>query len=458
MATQLTEKTLGGSLQNIDKLESTTGWVKFNREMRDYLTMNGFGDLFGRNKAMPERGSLTVTAYDAKKENWFDKQERACAAVRSRLGYNAREEVKGATVLENLFTGLQKRFRPTGSAVFQHLDRRYHELSLDGCSGISDFAEKLREARTELLELDSTCTIGEPHFVNKFLTGLGSNFDVFLTSFYQTHSLIPERHGENEITVKAVTFEEAVMAAEKEEQSLKIRDEKVAYLANGGRGGSGNGDAKEVPWCTHCRKAFHTRESCFALHPNLKKAHEEKRSERKQKRNSQKRNHDKKKEEVGGTSQDDAGDLESSPNAALAWQLPDDMQRVGFMAAQESAGPLKDVYVADTGCSQHSICRKEDFISLQPYTGKPLSGIGNTKLTPQGVGTAQLICNIGGKPVFMLLSNALFCPDMGVNLISITQLLRVGANVSFEPERAQITHGHKTFTATQRAGLFLLDL
>lgn len=167
MATQLTEKTLGGSLQNIDKLESTTGWVIFNREIRDYLTMNSFGDLFGRNKALPERGSLAITAYDTKKENWFDKQERACAAVRSRLGYNAREEVKGTTVLEKLFAGLQKRFRPTGSAVFQQLDCCYHELSLGGYSGVSDFAEKLREARTELLELDSTCTIGEPYFVNK---------------------------------------------------------------------------------------------------------------------------------------------------------------------------------------------------------------------------------------------------------------------------------------------------
>ena len=94
-------------------------------------------------------------------------------------------------------------------------------MSLDECKGVSDFAEKLREARTELLELDATCEIGEPQFVNKFLTGLGSNFDVFLTSFYQTHSLIPKRDEKIEVVEKAATFEEAVMAAEKEEQSQK---------------------------------------------------------------------------------------------------------------------------------------------------------------------------------------------------------------------------------------------
>jgi len=174
MASQLTEKTLGGSLQNIAKLESTVGWIKFNREMRDYLTMNGFEDLLGRNKDMPNKGTLTEETYETKKDTWLDKQERACAVVRSRLGYNARK----------VFAKLQKRFRPTGSAVFQQIDRRYHELSFDECKGVSDFAEKLREARTELLELDATCEIGEPQFVNKFLTGLGSNFDVLLSDSF----------------------------------------------------------------------------------------------------------------------------------------------------------------------------------------------------------------------------------------------------------------------------------
>jgi hypothetical protein len=253
MVSQLTEKPLGGSLQNIAKLESSAGWTKFNREIRDFLTMNGFGDLLGRNKAMPEeQGTHRSNTFEQKKEAWLDKQERACAAARSRLGYNAREEVKDKAVLDQLLLGLEKRFRPTGSAIFQQLDRRYHDLMLAECRGVSDFAEQLQEARNELLELDETCLIGEPHFVNKFLSGLGPSFDIFLTSFYQTHSLIPERDDKKEIATKAVTFETAVMAAEKEEQSQKVREEKLAYLAKGG----GSGDAKEVPWCSHCDKAF----------------------------------------------------------------------------------------------------------------------------------------------------------------------------------------------------------
>ncbi|KAH7394706.1 hypothetical protein BKA66DRAFT_381829, partial [Pyrenochaeta sp. MPI-SDFR-AT-0127] len=63
-----------------------------------------------------------------------------------------------------------------------------------------------------------TCKISEPHFVNRFLTGLGDNYNVFLASFYQNNRLIPERDAQNVITKDAVTFDEAVIAAEKAEQ------------------------------------------------------------------------------------------------------------------------------------------------------------------------------------------------------------------------------------------------
>ncbi len=107
MAGQQTDRTLGGSLQNIAKLESSIGWTRFNREIRDFLTMNGFGDLFGRNKDAPEQGTLTEETYATKQDSWLDKQERAVAIVHSRCGYNARGKINGKTVLNDVFLALQ---------------------------------------------------------------------------------------------------------------------------------------------------------------------------------------------------------------------------------------------------------------------------------------------------------------------------------------------------------------
>lgn len=241
--------------------------------MKDYLTMTGFGDLLTRNALLPDKGTLTDEAWDLKKEIWTTKQERACAVIRNRLGYNARESIKSLTTVATILTKIESRFRPTGSAVFISLDREYHELTLSHCTGVMDYAERLRKAKNELLELDASCKIGEPHFVHKFLSGLGSGFEIFLATFSQTHSLIPTAAGDGNAAITAVTFDEAVMAAEKEEQRMKQAEApKTAYIgAKVGTKTNPDQVTLNVPYCTHCRKNYHTAADCWELHSELKK-------------------------------------------------------------------------------------------------------------------------------------------------------------------------------------------
>lgn len=114
---------------------------------------------------------------------------------------------------------------------------------------------------------------------------------------------------------------------------------------------------------------------------------------------------------------------------------------------------LRNVWALDTGCSQHITHRKKDFVAMQSYTGGPISGIGGTQLVLEGQGTVELAC------VIMLLSNALYCPTAGVNLISASQLLpKRGVDIAFFHDHAKIRTSGRTFTAAQRNGLYLLDM
>lgn len=79
--------------------------------------MTGFGDLLVRNAVLPTEGNLSNEAWEAKKETWTAKQERAFAVIKNRLGYNARESVKTITTVETILSKVELRFRPTGSAV-----------------------------------------------------------------------------------------------------------------------------------------------------------------------------------------------------------------------------------------------------------------------------------------------------------------------------------------------------
>jgi hypothetical protein len=77
-------------------------------------------------------------------------------------------------------------------------------------------------------------------------------------------------------------------------------------------------------------------------------------------------------------------------------------------------------FVVDLGCSQHASCKRENFVSLQPYNGKALSRIGGKKLMPKSIGTAKVEYNVDEKRIIMLLNNTLFCLELGCNLVSVS--------------------------------------
>lgn len=98
------------SLFTLPILESSSQWVKWSRGIKDYLTMTGFGDLLARNASFPKQGTLSAETWEAKKESWTAKQERACAVIRNRLGYNARKSVKLFSTVATILSKIEFRF------------------------------------------------------------------------------------------------------------------------------------------------------------------------------------------------------------------------------------------------------------------------------------------------------------------------------------------------------------
>jgi hypothetical protein len=167
----------------------------------------------------------------------------------------------GILTAQGMMSHLESRYRPVGSAIFQELDRRYQELTLESCDSVMEYANKLRQLRAELLEMDDTCQIGEPHFVNKFLCGLGPDYEVFLTAFNQNHNILPIRDPNNRSVVikEAVTFETAIVAASQEEERQRGVTARTAHRAMVAQG---------TPCCGHCGRKGHDKLTCWKLHPN----------------------------------------------------------------------------------------------------------------------------------------------------------------------------------------------
>ena len=172
------------------------------------------------------------------------------------------------------------------------------------------------------------------------------------------------------------------------------------------------------------------------LHPELKKANDKK-SRAIQSNGKRKR-------------------FRSSPSDA-----EDDTDNFGGMSVNlMAARPLSDLgnlWALDTGCTKQVTHRRENFVTFKPYTGGPIAGIGRTQIQPAGQITVKLACNIRGCRVIMLLSDTLYCSTIGVNLISVSQLLpKRSVNVTFHRDHAKIYAPDRTFIAAQHGGLYLL--
>ena len=77
-----------------------------------------------------------------------------------------------------------------------------------------------------------------------------------------------------------------------------------------------------------------------------------------------------------------------------------------------------NVWLLDSGASNHTCCLKDMFSSLRPYESVIMVGDGR-ELEVKGIGEIELETITNGKSIKIKIADTLYVPDMRVNLISI---------------------------------------
>ena len=289
---------------------------------------------------------------------------------------------------------------------------------------------------------------------NRAITGLGAEYDTFLTAFYQHHRLIPERDADGTVIKEGVRFNDAVMAAEGEEAQQKIRGEMKAATAFLARTAP-----QQRKGCTKCGNPWHTVDVCWELYPPIKAEHDARKAAERASGGGKKR---KRARRDDAKKEDPKADVQA---VALNWEpnLDDDVYLVSIAALsiQDTGRFLENNWIADTGCSHHTSCRRDFFLehTLKPINHAGTYGYGGASQKPIMIGTAVIPCEVDGKRKNLLLSNTHLNPTGGCNLISTAQLRRKGAQLQFHPDGSlKITTPRATFTADERENLLILRL
>jgi len=98
------------------------------------------------------------------------------------------------------------------------------------------------------------------------------------------------------------------------------------------------------------------------------------------------------------------------------------------------------------------------FTSDELDRGSGISGIGATILRPAGEGEIELKLYIQGRQHILSLTKALYCPDLQCNLVSGSQLVNGGCEISLSRKGCRVLgpDGCTAAIAFREAGLFLL--
>ncbi|OBS17106.1 hypothetical protein FPOA_12383 [Fusarium poae] len=444
MSLKTIEQVIG--LDSVSLLEGPGDWSKWKRAIRIKLGCAGYGDLF-----MPTTSTQTP-------DN-MSRQTQATYMILSRCGYNAQEVAEGKSTVAEMMETLRLQFEPKGSVEFTDLARKWRETSLNQFDNVSAFGQEIRDIAAGFARLSSECKLSEPHIVDKFLTSLGPTYDTFLTVFYQNHDIVSSYIGDS-ISKKGVTLNDALRLAEQEERRQKQQDDnkatQTALLAR--RGNFRHNTRPRIP-CKICNRTGHKEEDCWIRHPEKRREWERKYPERAEATSRARKQQWRNNSNTSPTRQ-------NSPEGEAAMAATQFLNTAFISVLDNFAGTaqsrdnaiqyLSKVHILDSGATSHMMCKSENFDKLS-NVDESVTGLGGAKTTTKGRGTYRLWAkNESGRAI--TLSNSLLVPDGHVNLVSVSQLSKNGAQVVFNDKKATVTRDNKTvFTATMRYNMYIVD-
>jgi len=156
--------------------------------------------------------------------------------------------------------------------------------------------------------------------------------------------------------------------------------------------------------CNYCNKKGHIESKCFEKYPNLKR------------------------DKVVNTS---SNNLEDKEEQILASSTKSINSNIDF--------------ILDSGATIHTCYIKDLFIDLKPSTTSIKWGNTNKSIKAQGIGDISLVFNSTNQKV--KITNVLFVPDLGVNLLSLSLITSKNYSLSFNKDNCFIKTPSKALLA-----------
>ena len=129
---------------------------------------------------------------------------------------------------------------------------------------------------------------------------------------------------------------------------------------------------------------------------------------------------------------------------------------VAYTAWRKEAHVRADVWLVDSGSTQHITSERSQFVSYKKLArAEKIEGLGGEALEAVGIGRVVLECETPSGRSVVTLNEVRHVPGAKVNLFAMGRATDAGARVSFENGKAQFEmHGVVNMEAVKRDGLW----
>ena len=409
------------TLEKIAKLQDQEGFLRWKRTMRDHLK------IFGLWVYIVEKHERLVEG-DAGLDEWIKSHDLTCTALRICVEGNAYSDIENISNAKTAWTTLETNFQPRGSGYLNDTFRKLDNLTLSSCKGSSDYVSKFRMIVNEIQSFSTKMKLDENWLIYQFHTNLGSEHSGYFERYSQEHDPFDE-NGNTKHTLSSAMqhFQNTIRNPSSHEKSVismaaimpnaafvsPNQPANQTMVQPGAQAGTSKARVitlqKTVKYCTYCKRDYHTEDECHDKYPHLKEAKiAAAKPGTKRRRN-------------GKPVKDEQAD--NNPGEGSYFIQPE----LGSFMAIPANPLLSKLWIWDTGTSRHSTCDRKLFLNFRPLVNPfPIQGLGGA-ITPQGIGDIRLECkDQTGATTSLLLRDAHFMPNSGVNLISQGQLQKEG--------------------------------
>lgn len=357
-------------------------------------------------------------------EAWRKKDKKAKALIGLSVSDQILEHIRHVDSAAGMWTAIKNIFERHTLLNKLSARRKFYTATKSEEETVLQFSNRIRQLASTLKSMN--VTIEDNEMAMALLNGLPDPFDPLISALDAIGN-----EGDD------LEFDHVKSRVMQEEQRIGMRvaqasakSETNALMSKCQHSGcvQCNLAQNNRPSCDHCGKLGHTVDKCWKKHPEL--------------------NPHKKK-------------IISSAPAFMVNQDEDDPNVICLVGEntrnQNISGEKK--WFIDSGCSNHMTFDKSLF---ETWNVPPVSEVvlGNgSKATITGCGTIRINIISDGKSVPCLLKNVLLVPELGYQLLSVSNLSKNGLVTSFKAGRCWIEKDEKVVASgTLRGTLYQLDV